>query len=152
MYIKKQKANRLLFLKNKELVEKESKMQSKRDLVEIPESRQNEIIKKLNREMNENSIHLQTDLTLYSLSKALNTNSSYLSRIIQLNYNYNFSAFLNKHRIIEAQKMILDKSFAHYTIDAISHECGYKSKSTFNKAFKEITGLTPNEYKRQGEL
>lgn len=152
MYIKKQKANRLLFLKNKELVKKESKMQSKRDLVEIPESRQNEIIKKLNREMNENSIHLQTDLTLYSLSKALNTNSSYLSRIIQLNYNCNFSAFLNKHRIIEAQKMILDKSFAHYTIDAISHECGYKSKSTFNKAFKEITGLTPNEYKRQGEL
>ncbi len=152
MYIRKQKANRLLFLKNKELVEKESKIQSKREVVDIPESRQNEIIQKLNRKMRENSIHLQTDLTLHSLSKTLNTNSSYLSRIIQLNYNYNFSTFLNKHRIIEAQKMILDKKFAHYTIDAISHECGYKSKSTFNKAFKEITGLTPNEYKRQGTL
>jgi AraC-like DNA-binding protein len=48
--------------------------------------------------------------------------------------------------------MILNPEFSNYTIDAISQECGYNSKSTFNKAFKQITGLTPNEYKRQEDL
>jgi AraC-like DNA-binding protein len=48
--------------------------------------------------------------------------------------------------------MILDKKFAHYTIDAISHECGYKNKSTFNKAFKNIVGLTPKAYREQASV
>jgi len=152
MYVRKQKANRVLFLKNKELLERESKNQKKNEGVEIQESLQNEIIQRLEKQQNENRVHLRNDITLHSLSKLLETNSSYLSRIIQLNYNTNFSAYLNKCRVLEAQKMILDKNFSHYTIDAISQECGYNSKSTFNKAFKEFTGLTPKEYKRQDAL
>jgi len=152
MYARKQKANRILFLKNKELLGRESKIQKKNEGVEIQESLQNEIIQRLIKQQNENRVHLRNDITLYSLSKLLGTNSSYLSRIIQLNYNSNFSTYLNKCRVLEAQKMILDKNFNNYTIDAISQECGYNSKSTFNKAFKEFTGLTPKEYKRQDAL
>lgn len=152
MYVKKQKANRLLFLKNKELLKHENKRLKNGESVEISQSLQNNIIAKLEKELNKNKIHLRNDLTLYSLSKILETNSSYLSKIIKTHYNSSFSTLLNKHRIIEAQKMILDKNFNQYTIDAISMECGYNSKSTFNKAFKEITGLTPKEYKRQNFL
>lgn len=152
MYARKQKANRILFLKNKELLERESKIQKKNEGVEIQESLQNEIIQRLVNQQNENRVHLRNDISLYSLSKLLGTNSSYLSKIIQLNYNSNFSTYLNKCRVLEAQKMILDKNFSNYTIDAISQECGYKSKSTFNKAFKEFTGLTPKEFKRQDAL
>lgn len=152
MYVRKQRANRLLFLKNKELIEEYNKPAKKAEGIEISESLQNEIIQKLTAELEENKIHLRNDLSLHTLSKLLGTNSSYLSKIIQSYYNTNFSAYLNKCRILEAQKMILDKNYNHYTIDAISQECGYNSKSTFNKAFKEYTGLTPKEYKRQDTL
>ena len=152
MYLRKQRANRVLFLKNKELLEKGNKTYKKGEGIEIAESLQNEIIQKLNSELEENKTHLRNDITLHSLSKILGTNSSYLSKIIQLNYNSNFSTYLNKCRILEAQKMILDKKYGNYTIDAISQECGYNSKSTFNKAFKDFTGLTPKEYKRQDSL
>lgn len=152
MNIKMKKTNRTLFLKNKELLKQEIKSPQTGSGMEISESLQNEIIFRLNTEMDENKIYLKNDLTLQSLSKVLGTNSSYLSQIIKTAYNCNFSTFLNKIRIIEAQKMILDKKFDHYTIDAISKECGYNSKSTFNKAFKDFTGLTPQKYKKQNSL
>jgi len=152
MYISKQRANRVLFIKNKELLQKNEMPQHRSESIAIPELLQNEILQKLNHEINENKIHLDSNLSLYSLSKIIGTNSTYLSKIIQSNYNSNFSSYLNSVRIIEAQKMILNPEFSNYTIDAISQECGYNSKSTFNKAFKQITGLTPNEYKRQENL
>ncbi|MBN2806089.1 MAG: tetratricopeptide repeat protein, partial [Prolixibacteraceae bacterium] len=83
MYIRKQRANRILFLKNKELLERETTTVKKGEGIEISEALQNDILLKLETELKEHKIYLQNDLTLYSLSKQLGTNSSYLSKIIQ---------------------------------------------------------------------
>ncbi len=157
MYSQQQQTNRALFIKNEELLKQENERRSNKKAQEgkstkIPETLQKEVIRKLNEELDKNKIHLRNGLTLHSLSKILGTNSVYLSKIIKTTYNSSFSAFINKHRVMEAQKMILNKNFSNYTIDAISTECGYNSKSTFNKTFKELTGLTPKEFKRQGAL
>ena len=91
-------------------------------------------------------IFLNEDLTLAETARQLSTNTSYLSRLINEHYQVNFSAFLNRFRIQEAQKMILDDKFNNFSMEGIAKSSGFRSKSTFNQVFKNSTGLTPTEF------
>lgn len=92
-------------------------------------------------------MYLRHNLTMHQLAKLINTNTSYLSKIIQKTYNMNFPAFLNTMRINEAKNIIENPQHKNCVISAIAQKCGYKNKSTFNKAFKNIVGLTPKAYR-----
>jgi AraC-like DNA-binding protein len=91
-------------------------------------------------------IYLDENLTLAETAHRLNTNTSYLSRFINDHYQVNFSAFLNGYRIEEAKRMILDEKFNNFSMEGIAKSSGFRSKSTFNQAFKNSTGLTPTEF------
>jgi AraC-like DNA-binding protein len=91
-------------------------------------------------------IYLNEDLTLAETARQLDTNTTYLSRLINEHYQVNFSAFLNRYRIEEAKKMILDDQFNNFSIEGIAKSSGFRSKSTFNQVFKNSTGLTPTEF------
>ena len=108
-----------------------------------------EIKKKLEQAMITEKVYLQHDLSMYQLAKELKTNTSYLSRIIKETYCMSFNTYLNSYRVNEVKRLMKHPKYNDYTIDAISKECGFKNKSTFNKAFRNITGLTPNEYRKQ---
>lgn len=106
-----------------------------------------EILARLDSAMLNEKKYLQQDLSMHQLAKELKTNTSYLSRVIQETYHKNFTSYLNAYRINEATLVLANPEYEHYTIDAISKECGYKHKSTFNKAFRKITGITPRKYR-----
>ena len=91
-------------------------------------------------------IFLDENLSLAETAKKLDTNTSYLSRIINEHYHVNFSAFLNRYRIEEAKKMILDDKYNNFSMEGIAKSSGFRSKSSFNQAFKISTGLTPTDY------
>jgi len=91
-------------------------------------------------------IYLNMNLTLAETAHMLDTNTSYLSRLINDHYQVNFSAFLGRYRIEEAKKMILDDHFNNISIEGIANNSGFRSKSTFNQVFKVSTGLTPTEF------
>ena len=60
-----------------------------------------------------------------------------------------FSRLLNESRISVARKRFVDfEHYGHLTIEAIVAELGFKSRSTFSKTFKRITGLSPSEFQR----
>ncbi|CAM1361598.1 Transcriptional regulator, AraC/XylS family protein [Tenacibaculum litopenaei] len=83
--------------------------------------------------------------TLNTLAKELNTNSSYLSKVINLEKNSNFSNYLNNLKIDYAiQRLNQDPKFRKYTIKAISEECGFSSQQTFSTAFFKKTKLKPS--------
>lgn len=88
------------------------------------------------------------DITLSFLAKKLNTNQKYLSLVINEYYNCNFSTFLNERRIRESCLMLTESTYKNYSIEAISKEAGFTSKSAFNKAFKKYTGLTPSVFQK----
>lgn len=87
-------------------------------------------------------IYLNNDLTINKLAEYLNINRTYLSQIINSHFKKNFSTFINEYRVKEAQKQLLTNN--NITIEAISQEVGFKSKSAFNTAFKNYTGITPS--------
>ena len=89
---------------------------------------------------------LQPQLSLIELAQKLETNTAYLSRIINEHFDANFSNYLNKLRVREAQLMFAENKQQSMTLEGIAGSVGFHSRSTFNSAFKKITGVTPSIY------
>lgn len=96
-------------------------------------------------------VFLQKDLTIYDVAKALNTNSNYISNILNNMLDCNFVTFINSYRIEEAKKILVSKDYSNYTIEAISEIVGFNSKSAFNNAFKNRVGVTPSDFIKQNK-
>jgi AraC-like DNA-binding protein len=96
--------------------------------------------------MLKDKLYLNDALTIHSLATILQTNSKYLSQLINTEFNKSFVVYINEFRVEEAKKLLLDESTKHLTIEAIGYESGFKSKSAFNSVFKKNTGETPSSF------
>ena len=92
--------------------------------------------------------YLNSALTLTSLSDRLKMKPIHLSQILNEELNENFYTFINRYRVDESKKLLLDPRYSYYNILGIALEAGFNSKTTFNKAFKENTGMSPSEFQR----
>jgi len=93
-------------------------------------------------------LFLDSELTVHKLAKTINSNSKYISNTINTELNQNFAAFINTYRIEKAKDLLTNPSCNNYTIEAISKEVGFNSKSAFNIAFKKTTNQTPSAYRK----
>ncbi|GAA3996341.1 hypothetical protein GCM10022408_03680 [Hymenobacter fastidiosus] len=94
--------------------------------------------------------YLAPELTLGELAAQLRTNTSWLSRVINAGCGQNFNDFINEYRVREAERRLRDPKFRHYTLLAVALEAGFNSKSTFNRVFKKLRGITPSAAGREG--
>ena len=112
--------------------------------INIPENVIKSIIKKLTNFETSNKF-IKKKYTLNTLAKEFNTNSSYLSSIINSTKDANFSSYLNNLRIDYAiDKLKKDKKFRIYTIKAIAEEVGFNTSQSFTNAFYKKTRLYPS--------
>lgn len=98
--------------------------------------------------MDQEKPYLDFDLTQAILSKKLELNAHHLSEVLTLSFGQNFYNFINLYRIDNAQKLLKDSAFKNYKIEAIAYDSGFKSKASFNRVFKNITGKTPSEFRK----
>jgi len=104
------------------------------------------------KEFETNHDYLENKLTLNKLSKKLNTNSNYLSKIINTHKQMNFSSYISNLRIEYClKKMKNDSKFRKYTITAISFEIGFNNVESFSKAFYKKTNSYPSTYIKEIE-
>jgi YesN/AraC family two-component response regulator len=90
---------------------------------------------------------LKQDCNSYNVAKKINTNTSYLSKVINSHYGKNFNTYINDLRINYAiVRLKNDVFFRSFSIQAIAEEVGYKSADSFSKYFKKDTGLNPSFY------
>ncbi|KFE97637.1 helix-turn-helix domain-containing protein [Chryseobacterium luteum] len=90
---------------------------------------------------------LSNNFKLISIAKQLNTNTSYLSKIINEHKGISFSEYVNDLRINYLLKELeKNRIFRKFTIQTISEEIGYKSSTTFIKAFRDRIKMTPSDY------
>jgi AraC-like DNA-binding protein len=106
------------------------------------------LIDKLRMFMQSQKPYLDPELSLSSLSKELGLNRNQLSHLINDGIGENFYDFVNKYRVEEVKRLMVDPQKQNYNLLGIALEAGFKSKSTFNLIFKRFTGLTPTEYKK----
>ena len=105
-----------------------------------------QLFSRLKQLMSDEKLFTESNLTLLQLAKRLKTTPNYLSQLINENSGDNFYAFINNLRIEEFKTRITDPGYANHKLISIAYDCGFNSKSTFNKYFKEHTGQTPTEY------
>jgi AraC-like DNA-binding protein len=90
------------------------------------------------------------ELTLTDLAKALQTNNSLLSRVINSGFGQNFNDFINFYRVEEVKGKLRSEAAGQVTIMSIAYDAGFNSKATFNRAFKKLTGKNPKDYLNSG--
>ena len=108
-------------------------------LVEVYLNRLQEIMKTT-------TIYLSPNCSIQDVADACKITSHHLSRLINSHEKVNFTDFINKYRVLYSFKLLNDKQKQNLTFEAIAIECGFGSRSNFNRAFKKYTGKTPTEY------
>ncbi|WP_108803754.1 AraC family transcriptional regulator [Aquimarina sp. Aq107] len=110
-----------------------------------------EILKKaswLKEQMTTNRFYLNSELTLKSLAENLDMHPNILSKVINDGLGKNFSDFINEYRVDTIIEKMKSENYDHITLLGLSFECGFNSKTTFNRVFKSIKGVTPLHYKK----
>jgi AraC-like DNA-binding protein len=98
--------------------------------------------------MDSNKPYLKSDLKISELADSLAVPAYQLSQLINDEFLVNFYDFINKYRVEEAKKLLVEDT-RNYKILAIAYEVGFNSKATFNRVFKKFTGFTPSGYKEK---
>ncbi|MFW6224591.1 MAG: tetratricopeptide repeat protein, partial [Bacteroidota bacterium] len=153
-YRQKQRSYKNLMRKNHELVKAEraarkrelEKLENKSEQVITGEEN---ILAGLLKLLDEQKVYLKQQISQKEMAEILETNTSYLSRIINKHFNLTFSNLINKYRVEEVQRLLSTEDSRLLTIEAIARECGFHSKSAFQSAFKKFTGMTPSAYLRE---
>lgn len=94
---------------------------------------------------------LDPDLSLSDLALRLQTNTSVMSAVINRGFGKNFNDYVNDHRVEAVKIMLNDVAVSHLSLLGISMECGFNSKSTFNRAFKKAVGMPPGMFLSQSK-
>jgi AraC-like DNA-binding protein len=102
--------------------------------------------------MNINKPYLDAEITLMDLAKKVDIPARSLSEVVNISFGQNFYDFINSYRIREATLLFESNDDQNKTILEVLFEVGFNSKSSFNSAFKRITGMTPTEYRRNQNL
>ncbi len=112
----------------------------------LPNSITNELIEKLTVFENDNAF-LNSKINLKYVADSLDTNSNYLSKVVNQHKQLSFTNYINKLRVdYMVEKLKQDKQLRKYTIKSLAEEVGFKSAESFSKAFYKFTNLKPSYY------
>lgn len=107
-----------------------------------------QLIDRVLKAMQQERLYAEAGLTIGDLSARVSLQEYRLRRLINQTMHYrNFNQFLNHYRIEEAARRLLDPAEEHIPISSIALDVGYLSLSSFNKAFKDIHGVTPSVWR-----
>ncbi|GGD51618.1 hypothetical protein GCM10011357_04430 [Lacimicrobium alkaliphilum] len=124
--------------------EKDNSKETQKRRALLPKDTMRQIAAQLTVAMSEKTLFKDEDLSLNRLATEISVSENYISETLSQELNTNFFQFVNSFRINEAKKLLTDTNLP---VTTIVYEVGYKSKSTFNAAFKKIEGVTPSAYR-----
>jgi AraC-like DNA-binding protein len=107
----------------------------------------NKLLQKLLTEFEENKIYLNSQLNILDVVQAVGTNRSYISSVINQQYNQNFCSFVNNFRLQELQRVYEENP--EYTNESLAEYCGFGSVSSLRRSVHAKTGLSITEWKNQ---
>jgi len=92
------------------------------------------------------SIFQKAELSIGELANQLNVHPNYLSQVINEREEKNFYEFVNSYRVEEFKRLIAIPENQKLTLLSLAYDCGFNSKSSFNRYFKKASGQTPSQY------
>ncbi len=117
------------------------------DLEQSPADSANLLFEKLSYYLINEKPYLKSDLTLDDICLNLDTNRTYLSKVINERFNMNFNSLINEYRIKTSRQLLADSNYNHISIVGIGQMSGFNSKSTFFTCFRKTAGITPSYFR-----
>ena len=94
--------------------------------------------------MDERKPYLDPGLKMSDVADALAVHRNEVSACINAQAGCSFSQFVNRYRVEYAQQLL--RSQPDMKVSAVSEESGFATESSFFRAFKALTGMTPREW------
>lgn len=113
---------------------------------ELPKEKTDEIFRNLEKKLKTEKNYLIESIKIEDIAKELNVSSKYLSYVINFKTQKTFFDFINSYRIQEFNQRVKLSKNHHLTFLAVAYECGFGSKSAFNRAYKKEMEVSPSEY------
>jgi AraC-like DNA-binding protein len=104
---------------------------------------------RLLRAMEEEKLYLDTELSVNKLASLIEIPAKTISTVLNQHRQISFNDFVNGYRIKEVQVRLADPNNRHLTISGIAIDCGFNSQATFQRVFKNQTGMSPREFMNQ---
>jgi len=89
--------------------------------------------------------YLNSEIRLIDIAEKLNSNRHHISQVINEHFDLKFFDFINKYRIEEAKKLLVNKPGMNIT--EVLYASGFNNRVSFYNAFKKYVGKTPSEFK-----
>ena len=83
------------------------------------------------------------------LAGELHTNTRYISAVMRMRFNMNYTSYINKLRVEEATAILADKRFADLKMEDVSFMVGFSNRQSFYTAFARVVGTTPRAYRQK---
>ena len=102
--------------------------------------------------MTNQKLFTESELTLAALAKTLAVHPNHLSQVINSYEGKNFYDYINFQRVEEFKNLAPQPDNRNYTLLSMAYECGFNSKTSFNRNFRKVTGISPSEYLLQQNI
>ncbi len=96
-----------------------------------------------------NSNFQNSELTLDLVSGETGVSQRRITNDIQNQFSCNFKSYINRLRITESKRLLLDKEL---NIGEIAFKVGFNNQSHFNRVFKSELQISPTEYRDKHKL
>lgn len=110
------------------------------------------IHQELCRLMGKEKLFTDPELSLAQLAERLDVHPNILSQVINTTEQRNFFDYVNGFRVEEFKRLALDPKNQNAKLLSLAFDCGFNSKTSFNRNFKKATGLSPSEYLDQSHI
>ena len=115
----------------------------------MTEDQSSVIVNNLKKYMEDKKPYLNAELKLADLANEINFPVHEISQVLNQSLNLGFSDFINGYRIEAVKRRLAKKDYEKFTLFAIAQQCGFNSKTSFYRVFKNETGKTPSDYLKE---
>jgi AraC-like DNA-binding protein len=95
-------------------------------------------------------LYKESSLSLDMLAGKTNQNPTYISKAVSHCTRKTFKTWLNEYRIKEAVRLLSDKNNPNISIETVAWDSGFNDRKTFYRIFRNTTGLSPTDFKKNG--
>lgn len=87
------------------------------------------------------------DYSAKRLAEDLGTNTRYISAVVNVCFDMNYTSLVNKYRIENAKSILTNRRYSDLRMEEISDMVGFSNRQSFYAAFYKFTGQTPRQFK-----
>ena len=107
-------------------------------------------MERIRRALVDDQLYQNPTLTLAELSAHTGLPPRLISFTVNASFGRSFNDLVNGYRVAEVQRRLAAPDARRFTLLGIAFESGFNSKTTFNRIFKQMTGVAPREYQGEG--